>query len=136
MNLDEEQATSTLRTLTVSEWQGERRNHYERFIVTDNFDEEVEKFKQMGHFASDLGNLMVLAMSNVLKMPIVIFSSLENFPTIPVLPREQLSGTPPLFVSYNAAGCGHYDFVKMEPDEPAQEPRELDQGRDDGEDLP
>ena len=57
---------------------------------------------------------MVLAMANVLKMPIVIFSSLENFPTIPILPRQQLHGLLSLFISFNAAGCGHYDYVCRE----------------------
>ena len=44
-------------------------------------------------------------------MPIVIFSSLENFPTISILPRQQSRGMPPLFTSFNAAGCGKYDYV-------------------------
>lgn len=57
---------------------------------------------------------MVLAMANVSKMPIVIFSSLENFPTIPILPRQQLHGMPSLFISFNAAGCGYYDYVCRE----------------------
>ena len=53
-------------------------------------------------------------MANVLKIPIVIFSSLENFLTIPILPRQQLHGMPLLFISFNAAGCGHYDYVCQE----------------------
>ena len=57
---------------------------------------------------------MVLVMANVLKTPTVIFSSLENFPTIPILPRQQLHGMPSLFISFNAAGCGHYDYVCRE----------------------
>lgn len=57
---------------------------------------------------------MVLDIANVLKMPIVIFSSLENFLTIPILPRQQLHDMPPLFESFNVAGCGHYDYVCRE----------------------
>lgn len=64
---------------------------------------------------------MVLALANVLKMPIVIFSSLENYPTIPVPPRQQLNDMPTLFVSFNAAGCGHYDYVYMESIQSVQE---------------
>ena len=79
MDLDEDQVTRTLRALTISEWLGERGNYYERFLVMENFIEEVQKLKNMGHFAGELGNLMVLGMSNFLRLPIVIFSSLENF---------------------------------------------------------
>ena len=57
---------------------------------------------------------MVLAMTNFLKMPIGIFSSLENFPTIPILPRQQLHYMPPLFILFNAASCEHYDYVCRE----------------------
>lgn len=92
----------------------ENRQQYESFLTSDNFDKKVERFMHQGYFTGELGNLMVLAMANVLKMPIVIFSSLENYPTIPILPRQQLNGMPPFFLSFNAAGCGHYDFVCME----------------------
>ena len=114
VNLSEESLSTRLRALTVSEWSGENRQHYESFLTTDNFDKEVERFTRQGYFTGELGNLMILAMANVLKMPIVIFSSLENYPTIPILPRQQLSGMSMLFVSFNAPGCGHYDYVYME----------------------
>ena len=114
VNLSEEHLTNRLRALTVSEWSGENRKRYESFLTTDNFDEEVERFTHKGYFTGELGNLMVLAMANVLKMPIVIFSSLENYPTIPILPCQHLNGMPMLFVSFNSAGCGHYDYVYME----------------------
>lgn len=114
VNLSEESLSNRLRALTVSEWSGENRQQYESFLTTDNFDEEVMRFTHKGYFTGELGNLMVLAMANVLKMPIVIFSSLENYPTIPILPRRQLNDMPTLFVSFNAAGCGHYDYVFME----------------------
>ena len=38
----------------------------------------------------------------------------ENYPTIPILPRQHLNGMPTLFVSFNSAGCEHYDYVYME----------------------
>ena len=114
VNLDEESLSDSLRVMTVSEWSGENRPHYESFLTTDNFDEEVKRFTHKGYFTGELGNLMILAMANVLKMPIVIFSSLENYPTIPILPRGQLNDMPTLFVSFNAAGCGHYDYVHTE----------------------
>lgn len=50
MDLDEDQATRTLRALTVSEWLGERGNYYKRFLVMENFIEEVQKLKKYGAF--------------------------------------------------------------------------------------
>ena len=38
LNLDEESLSDSLRVLTVSEWSGENRPHYESFLTTDNFD--------------------------------------------------------------------------------------------------
>ncbi|XP_022797871.1 uncharacterized protein LOC111336102 [Stylophora pistillata] len=110
----EDSLVTKLRELTISEWSGGNRQHYENFLTTDNFENEVERFSHRGYFTGELGNLMVLAMANFLKMPIVIFSSLENFPTIPILPRQQSRGMPPLFISFNAAGCGHYDYFCRE----------------------
>ena len=83
-------------------------------VITDNFENEVERFSHRGYFTGELGNLMVLAMANVLKMPIVIFSSLENFPIIPIQLRQQLHGMPSLFISFDTAGCGHYYYVCRE----------------------
>lgn len=107
----EDSLVTKLRELTVSEWSGENKQHYENFLTTDNFENEVERFSHRGYFTGELGNLMVLAMANVLKMPTVIFSSLENFPTVPILPRQQLHDLPALFILFNAAGCGDYDYV-------------------------
>ena len=111
LNLNESTLTDKLRALTVSEWSGENRQQYESFLTTDSFETEVELFKHRGYSTGELGNLMVLAMANVLKMPIVIFSSLEIFPTIPILPCKQLNGMPTLFVSFNASGCGNYHYA-------------------------
>lgn len=107
----ENEVTTKLRYLIVEEWQGCRKSEYQRFLTKDNFDIETEKFKVSGYFSGELGNLMILAMSNLLKFPIVVFSSLENYPLVPVFPENQLSNVRPLYMSYNSAGCGHYDFV-------------------------
>lgn len=121
LSMCEEELTAKLRMLTVKEWQGNRRVHYEHFLTKDHYDTEVEKFKVSGYFTGELGNLMVLAMSNLLKLPVVVFSSLENYPVIPVLPESQLKGNRPLYVSFNSLGCGHYDFVKPEDEDIVQE---------------
>ena len=64
---------------------------------------------QSGVFASDLGDAMVLALSNVLKVPIVLFTYVLNFPCIPIHPRTCLLTCNPLLLGFlqNVKG-GHY----------------------------
>ena len=40
---------------------------------------------------SDLGNSMPLAMANVLCLPIVIMTPMENLPVLPITPRGMYS---------------------------------------------
>ena len=116
--MDEDEMAAEVRELTVKEWLEERRKEYEKFLASDDFEVEVLRFRKRGYFAGELGNLTPLGMSNLLKLSIVIFSSLENYPVIPILPVNLMDGSPPLFVSFNSAGPGHYDnviFVSSEP---------------------
>lgn len=119
---NEEELMSRLKRLTVAEWEG-KREFYERFLTEDSFEEEIERFRQQGYFTGELGNLMVLVIANILKMPITTYSSLEHYEVIPVLPHDQLLGMPIIFLAFNAAGCGHCDFV-MASDQVTTEPEE------------
>ena len=116
--LNEDSLVTKLRELTVSEWSGENRQHYKDFLPDSvNFENEVERFSQPGYFTGELGDLMVLAMANVLKTSIEIFSSQEpDQPVITIEPRQQLHGMPQLLLSFNASGSGHYDYVCREKD--------------------
>ena len=74
---------NVLRQLIVQEFTGPNRHLYEPFMITSNtnsYDEEAQKFLQPGHYDSELGNCVPLAMSNILQMPLVIFTSMENYP--------------------------------------------------------
>ena len=114
---NENSLVTKLRELTVSEWSGKNKKYYQCFLEDNvNFEKEIKKFSQPGYFTGDLGDFMVLAMANVLKMSIKIFSSQENNSFIDTKPRQQLPGMPLLLLSYNAAGAGHYDYVYQEND--------------------
>ena len=78
--MDEDEMAAEVRELTVKEWLEERRKEYEKFLASDDFEVEVLRFRKRGYFAGELGNLTPLGMSNLLKLSIVIFSSLENYP--------------------------------------------------------
>ncbi len=77
-----------LRELIVQEWLGEHRYEYECFTSTESsFEAEATNFLQNGHYDSELGNTMPLAMANALKVTFVVFTSLSGSPIFFVTPR-------------------------------------------------
>ena len=104
-----ENLPTQLREAFVNEIIGERRQRYEGFItdVISNYEAEAKKFLENGYFASQLGNLMPLAMSNVLQAYILIFRRDGTCPLYitPVLHTQET----PIFLVYDPSGPGHYD---------------------------
>ena len=84
-SLSEAQLSEQLRHLAVDEWQS-NKTFYQEFLVSSNIDEEAERFLQPGHFNSELGNSMVLALSNALQLPVVVLTSIPGFPILTVRP--------------------------------------------------
>ena len=56
---------------------------------------------------------MVLAVSNALGLPVIIFSSAYHYPLIYITPRFCKISVP-LYVAFNQAGTGHYDAVTFD----------------------
>ena len=73
----------------------------------------AQKFIQRGVFDCELGNSVLLALSNVLKCPIVIFTSIDTYPVIPLIPREAPLSAVPIYVAFNQSGKGHYDAINV-----------------------
>lgn len=98
------------------EFFGQNRHVYEPFLVTstDFYEKEAQKFQEPGFYDSELGNCIPLAMSNILQMPIVIFTSMENYPVTHVIPRGRVLCEVPLFLAYDHRGSGHYNLVVEE----------------------
>lgn len=96
--------------LVVEEWISDHIDSYINF-VTDSVDflAEVKQFGQSGYHYGPLGDLMPMAMANVLHMPFAIVTSEPHSPLIGVCP----SGNPiidlPLFLAYTSFGVGHYN---------------------------
>ena len=62
-------------------WLCNNRHKYECFISTTfSFNSEVSKCLQDGFYNGDLGNTMLLAMANTLKVSFVVFTSLSSSP--------------------------------------------------------
>jgi hypothetical protein len=103
-----------LRELVVNEWI-QNQELYKPFLISGNqFEMEAQLFLNDGHFAAELGNSMPLAMSNILKLPIVVVSQMQNLPIIPITPRETLQCIP-IYVAFDHSNAGHYDAVVQVP---------------------
>lgn len=104
-----------LRKLLVEELRGQNIDSYVNF-VSDNEDflQEVKKFEQSGYYHGPLGDLMPIAMANVLHMPLAIVTSEPHSPLISICPSGSLITDLPLFLAYNSFGPGHYDGAVLE----------------------
>ena len=103
-----------LRKLIVNEWitNQERYQPY----VGGNMEEQANLFLRPGHFIGELGNLMPLAMANLIGSPLIIFTSLETMPLLLIMPSST-SGLPPIYLAFNQFGAGHYDAIKFKQKE-------------------
>lgn len=100
---------SRLRELTVNEWIT-NSNRYEGFLVGVSIASEAPKFLNPGYFHGQLGDCMVTALSNVLQISIIVFSSVSYHPFLCVSPVEQKISIP-VMVAFTQFGPGHYDGV-------------------------
>lgn len=99
-----------LKHLTVTEWT-QNAHDYEGFVPDVDIQQEAYKFLQSGYFFGELGNTIVLALSNMLGLPI-IFSSSIGQPVITITPR-QLHVPLPVHLAFNQSGAGHYDCALL-----------------------
>ena len=124
-----------LRKLMFEEWMA-HSDLYQHFLAKEQiFESEAKLFLNDGHFATDLGNAMPLAMANALKLPIVIFTQMENLPVLPITPREKIKCMP-IFLAFHQSGPGHYDAVEMSSSHSMPPSKEIDKtniehGKDD-----
>ena len=82
-----------LRELVVTEWLGPYRLEYENFLTNldTEYENEASDFLKDGHYDSNLGNTMPLAMSNALGVSLVILTSLPSTPCFYITPRSEPS---------------------------------------------
>ena len=73
--------------------------------------EEVYKFSQDGFFANEVDDLCARATAKLLKIPIVIITTLPSTPMVPFLSHEFLTTTP-IYIACDYSGSGYYDATK------------------------
>ena len=100
-----------LRQLTILEWTHNPQD-YEGFVPDVHVPEEAAKFLQNGFFYGELADTIVLALSNLLGIPFIIFSSSSTHPVITITPR-QLIVPIPVYLAYNHYGAGQLCCVLL-----------------------
>ena len=106
--------------IAVKEWL-ENPADYQGFLTIDDESNgeaplvihEAPKFLQPGYFHGPLANTRVTAISNVLNISIIIFSSALHHPIIYILPRK-CTVSAPLYAAFNQHGEGHYDAITFQ----------------------
>ena len=99
-----------LRMKMVEEWRT-NQDKYQGYIV-DDLTTLGPQYQLSGQFSGDVGDLMLMTLSNVLSMPITLFTSVPNMPTLCIIPTHHTSlSAQPLFLAYTQSGPGHYDSV-------------------------
>lgn len=116
-----------LRKLIVEEWLAHSPSYSPFLTGSQTFEDEAKAFLIDGHFATDLGNSMPLARANVLCLPIVVFTQMENLPVLPISRRDCIQCMP-IFVAFDQSGVGHYDAVtQITHSEPSCEVEKTDE---------
>ena len=114
-----------LRQSVVNEWQGENKHTYQSFLTQTQIEKEAERFSRSGQFSGEVGDLVLTAMCNVLKTPIVVFSSISDVPVIVITPTTGTATTSEtIHLAYSQYGPGHYDAVSWHTEETIEENRQ------------
>ena len=110
--LVQENMTGILRQCLVGEWL-DNPSEYAPFITSNEkkFEDMAKEFLTSGHFTSEIGNSMPMAMPNVLSLPIAIFKGMQNMPIILATLRGNVASDVPICLAYEYTGTGHYDYL-------------------------
>lgn len=105
--------SSKLREVIVQEWLGPNRCEYVCFLTNEDiYEHDALLFLQDGHYDSELGNTMPLAMANALGVSLVILTSIPSSPVFYIGPRSSTTDVV-LYLAYTSLGTGHYDVLVL-----------------------
>lgn len=104
-----EDNVSVLRQLISDEWLASEEE-YSKLLVSHmiSFSEEAQAFRNRGYFKAEMSNLLPIAAAKVLRVPIIVFTSLQHFPIVPVVPSDAIIIGSCVHVAYNASGFGGF----------------------------
>ena len=76
----------------MNEFLGPNMMEYSSFLISDeqmSYEDTAKNFENDGFFDCELGNAAILALANIWRIGIVVFTSLENYPVITIVPRNE-----------------------------------------------
>jgi len=65
------------------------------------------QFRRQGMSDTAIGDVVVRVCAQLLRLPIIVVTSLNSLPCVPFIPDNPLSSRP-LYVAYHYYGAGHY----------------------------
>ena len=102
------------RKLVVKEFLGSNMIEYSSFLISAekmSYEEIAKNFENDGFFDCELGNATILALANIMRIGIVVFTSLEDYPVITIVPRNEPIACTTVYLAFEQLGAGHYDAV-------------------------
>ena len=96
--------------LVVAEWLTNSAHYFHPIDNTCDFTVEATRFLASGHFAASLGDAMPLAAANALQIPMVLITSVENWPLTIITPEVRVSNVP-IYLAFTQDGGDHYDSL-------------------------
>ena len=100
-----------LRQLIVQEWLS-NSEQYQPFVQPGlDYYSDAKRFLMPGHFAASICDAMPLAAANVLHLPLVLVTSVTDWPLTIVTPHVQAISSVPLYLAFTQEDSGHYDSL-------------------------
>ena len=97
----------------VKELQSNKETYVGFVHELEKYEESDRQFLQPGVFLGDTGDFMAKATVNLLRMPVILLTSIENYPITNVTPDEFAEGCDNVcvFIAYSRGGPGHCDAL-------------------------
>lgn len=86
-------------------------NFYQSFFNINDVFHNVECYREKGTFEGNMGDILVSALCNFLRIPICIFTARVDTEIILIQSNSMHIVSTPLFVAYNHIGPGHYSAM-------------------------
>lgn len=107
--------SSILRRQVVQELKGERVEYYQSFLPSEvNIISEADRFRQSGTFSGPLGDLIPLAIANVIQIPLFVLNPSYLTPFMMICPESMVPAQEAVYLAYNGSGPGHYDALVIQ----------------------
>ena len=104
----------SLRTLVIQELH-ENQDAYSKFMLNEqrSFSDELLRLESSVTVTSELLNCIPLALSNCLRIPVIIFTGMLNFPIVPLVPCVPLVSSQPVHIAYDSFVVQFFNVRKI-----------------------